>query len=278
MSKENLKKLSKEILEYEYKTCKSMQKVADNLNLSVSTIYKYMKLYNIYYEKKYKGIYQCNENFFKIDSPESFYLAGFIAADGSVQYRKYSKILKITLSDKDLSHLEKIKNILNSNHNIKIYKVKKSKLVKSENNCAELQISNKNLVEDLVKFNIIPNKTKTYIMPEWIINHNFISHFMRGYFDGDGTITYCGLNEGRKIKQLHFSILGTKKFIEQYNDLLSKKCKINIAKVTQHYSVSKISYSGNNIVKNIYDFLYKNHNICLNRKKITFDQIATEAE
>jgi hypothetical protein len=278
MSKENLKKLSKEILEYEYKTCKSMQKVADNLNLSVSTIYKYMKLYNICYEKHYKGIYQCNENFFKNDSPESFYLAGFIAADGSVQYRKYSKTLKITLSEKDFNHLEKIKNILSSNHNIKIYKVKKSKLVKSENNCAELQITNKTLVEDLIKFNIIPNKTKTYCMPEWLINHNFISHFMRGYFDGDGTITHCGLNKDRKIKQLNFSILGTEKFIQQYNSILSEKCKLHSNKIIKHYSVSKISYSGNNVIKHIYDFLYKNQNICLDRKQKIFNQIATVAE
>ncbi len=217
-----------------------------------------------------KKIYDCNENTFKIDSPESFYLAGFIAADGSVQYRKYSKILKIALSKKDINHLEKIKNILKSNHPIKEYKVKKSKLVNSDNDCVELQITSKVLVEDLKKFNIIPNKTKIYEMPEWLINHKMISHFMRGYFDGDGTITCCGLLEGRSILQLNFSILGTEKFLQQYQQILLKNCKIKEAKICKRSSIYKLSYSGNNTVGNIFDFLYQNQNICLTRKYLKF--------
>lgn len=278
MNKTNLKKLSKEILEYEYKNCGSMQKMADKLNVSIDSIYKYMTLYNVKYEKKYKGNYYCNNKFFNDESPESFYLAGFIAADGSVQYRKYSKILKITLSKKDINHLEKIKKILDSNHPIKEYKVKKSKLVNSENESVELQIANKDIVDDLKKFNIIPNKTKVYEMPEWILSHKFLNHFMRGYFDGDGTITYCGLAKGRKKIQLNFSILGTERFIQQYKGILFKFCKASDAKITQHSSIFRISYSGNNLVKNIYDFLYKNQNICLQRKMLIFNHIATEAE
>lgn len=282
MDKTNLKKISKEILEYEYKNCGSMQKMADKLKVSVDSIYKYMKLHNIKYEKKYKGIYHCNDNFFKHESSESFYLAGFIAADGSVQYRKYSKILKITLSKKDISHLEKIKEILKSNHPIKEYEVKKSKLINSNHQCVELQIANKQIVDDLKKFNIIPNKTKAYEMPEWLLSHHFLNHFMRGYFDGDGTVTYCGLGENRKIAQLNFSILGTEKFIQQYREILFKNCKANYAKITKNNSIFKISYSGNNLIKNIYDFLYKNQTISLQRKmskfKQTINHIATEAE
>lgn len=278
MNKKNLKKLSKEILEYEYKNCGSMQKMADKLKVSVDSIYKYMKLHNVEYERKYKGVYYCNSNFFKHDSPESFYLAGFIAADGSVQYRKYSKTLKITLSKKDIDHLEKIKKILESNHPIKEYKVKENKLVHSEHESVELQITNKDIVEDLKKFNIFPNKTKTYEMPEWLLSHQFLNHFMRGYFDGDGTITYCGLGKGRKILQLSFSILGTQKFIQQYREVLFKNCDMHFAKIISHQSVHRIMYSGNNVVKHIYDFLYKNQNICLQRKLIKFNYIATEAE
>jgi hypothetical protein len=279
MSKILLNYLSKEILEYEYKNCGSMQKVADKLKLSVDTIYKYMKLYNIEYNINYKGLYSCNESFFNSGSPESFYLAGFIAADGSVQYRKYSKILKITLALKDENHLIKIKNILNSSHPIKKYLVKPSKLIQSEHECVELQIANKTIVDSLLKFNIVPNKTKKYNIADWIVDHQFVNHFIRGYFDGDGTITYCGLPKNRKIKQLNFSIIGTEKFIKQYNDILSKNCKINPAKVINHYSIYKISFSGNNVVKKIYNFLYQDASLYLDRKKNIFDNnyIATEA-
>ena len=66
MSKNLLNYLSKEILEYEYKTCGSMQKIADKLNVSIDSIYKYMKMYNISYSPYYKGIYTCNNNFFNL--------------------------------------------------------------------------------------------------------------------------------------------------------------------------------------------------------------------
>ncbi len=88
-----------------------MQKIAEKLNISKNSVYKYMKLYHILYDKHYTGFYTCNENFFSYDSAENFYIAGFIAADGSLQKRKYSKILKICLSNNDLLHLEKIKKI-----------------------------------------------------------------------------------------------------------------------------------------------------------------------
>jgi hypothetical protein len=73
-------------------------------------------------------------------------------------------------------------------------------------------------------------------------------------------------------------MLGTEKFIQQYNMIVSEKCNISSAKISKHYSVNKISYSGNNIIKHIYNFLYKNQNICLTRKQEMFNQIATEAE
>lgn len=274
MSKNSLQnKLTKEILEYEYKICGSMRKIADKLNISIDSIYKYMKLYEIPYEKHYQKIYSCDENIFSYDTPESFYLAGFIAADGSVQNRKYSKILKIALSKKDKDHLEKIKTLLKSNHPIKDYKVKPSKLVKKSHYCSEIQITSHSLVNDLQRFNIVQNKTLTYIMPKWLIKHPLVNHFMRGYFDGDGTISWCGLGKGRTVKQLIFSILGTKTFIHQYRNLLINNCFLNKAKITTCKNVYKISYSGNIINKKLYYFLYENASIYLDRKYKRFQVV-----
>lgn len=266
MSKTIQNILNKEMLEKEYIICGSITKMSEKLNLSTDSIRKYMKIFNIPYSKHYSGIYTCNNDFFKLDSPESFYLAGFIAADGSVQYRKYSKVLKITLSLKDIDHLDKIKTILNSTHHIKKYKVKASKLVKKELYCCELQIVNKTLVEDLKRFNIVPNKTFKYEMPLWLVNHKFINHFMRGYFDGDGTISQCGLNKNRSIKQLNFSIIGTEPFIRQYQNILINNAYLNRTKILKHHNVYKLCYSGNNTIKNIFNFLYEKDSICLTRK------------
>jgi intein/homing endonuclease len=266
-------KLSKEILEYEYNMCGSMQKIANKLEVSVDSIYKYFKYYNISYNKNNSRIYNCDDHLFKNNTEESFYLAGFIAADGSLQDRKYSKILKISLSSLDSEHLEKIKKILKSNNPIKIYKVKSNKLINKEASSAELQIVSNVIFDDLKKFNIVPNKTKIYSMPDWLLNHPLLNHFLRGYFDGDGCVSYCGLGKKRNIKQLHFNILGTEKFINQYRGCLVRKCDVNEVKISPKSTIYSLSYSGNNNVKKIYNFLYKNATIFLNRKMIKFNQI-----
>jgi hypothetical protein len=258
--------LTKEMLEYNYNLYGSMQKMADALNISIDSIYKYMKLYNIKYNQHYVGLYECDHHLFSRDDERSFYLAGFIAADGSLQNRKYSKILKITLSEKDYDHLYNIKNILKSNNPIIKYKVKPSKLVKSINNCVQLQIVSKDIYSDLSRFNIVPNKTFIYYMPEWLINHPLINHFMRGYFDGDGSFSYCGLGPNRIVKQMSFNLLGTELFIKQYKAILEQKCVINIAKIIKRKNIYLFNYSGNINIAKITKFLYKDATIYLNRK------------
>jgi hypothetical protein len=222
--------------------------------------------------------YYCDENFFNQDNESSFYWAGFIAADGSVQERKYSKILKICLSNKDLNHLENFKKLIHSTHPIKNYKIKSNKLIKSETLCCEIQITSKLLVNSLKRFNIIPNKTKIYEFPSEIINSQYVHHYMRGYFDGDGTITNCGLSINRKILQGSFSILGTQSFIENYQKILINKAKLTKTKIYKHKSVYKLVYIGNNNIKKIYQYLYNSSNIYLDRKKDKFMlYTATEA-
>jgi hypothetical protein len=265
--------LTKEILEYEYKTVGSMQKMADKLNVSIDSISKYMKLYQISYEKHYTGLYDCNENYFQFDTPDSFYWAGFIAADGCVVKRQYSKILKITLSRKDRSHLDKIKIALQSNHPIKEYYIKPSELIKKSGWSAEIQIVSKILFDDLTRFNIVPRKTFIYDMPKWLLGHPLLNHFMRGYFDGDGCISYCGLGEGRTIKQLSFSLLGNESFLINYQNVLIKKCLINENKIIPKDNVFSLSYAGNYNIEKLYNFLYKDATIFLDRKRNRFLEI-----
>lgn len=250
--------LTKEMLEYEYEICGSMQKIADKYNISVDSVYKYMKLHNINYNKHYTGIYTCNHNAFEIQSPESFYLAGFIAADGSLQNRRYSKILKITLSIKDIDHLHKIRDCLKADNPISCYNVKPSKLVKTRNKSCELQIVSEKIFDDLSKFNIVPNKTKNYDFPDWLMDHEFVSHYMRGYFDGDG----FALNRERS-----FGIVGNLCFVEKYQQILIKNCELNKTKLQFHNNVFIMRYNGNNNLDRVYDFIYKNSTIHLNRKE-----------
>ena len=277
MSKKSLQEiLTKEMLEYEYNECGSIQKIADKFNISFDSISKYMKIYNIPYKKHYTGIYHCNHDFFSIDCESSFYWAGFIAADGSLQNKKYSKVLKITLSKKDENHLKKFKEHINCNNPIKTYMVKPSKLVTKICYCSEIQIVSHKIFYDLSKFNIVPNKTKIYDLPNWLIDHPLVHHFMRGYFDGDGCLTSCGLSKNRTITQANFSIIGNYNFINKYQQILIQNNITNTTKIIKYDNIYKLNYCGNNNIRKIFKFLFNNSNIWLDRKYNLFQKYVTE--
>jgi intein-encoded DNA endonuclease-like protein len=254
--------ITKEMLENAYKITGSLQKTADKLNISVDSVSKYMKLYGISYIKNnHPKTYTCNEELFATDCEASMYLAGFIAADGSVQNRQYSKILKITLSKKDANHVEKIKQILQSNHPIKNY------TDTDGNHSTELQICSSKICKDLLRFNIVPDKTFIYTFPEWLIEQELVRHFMRGYVDGDGSFMLHKPAKNRQVHQLEFNLRGTQDFLEKFAMIIEKQCNISaFNRVKKYDSTYSISYCGNKMTKIIHHFLYDNSTIYLDRK------------
>lgn len=200
-------------------------------------------------------VYSFDENAFsKINSNEKAYWLGFIAADGNV----HNNILKIGLSSKDIVHLEKFKFFLKSSHPIHIYHTKvKSKIYES----CEFSIRSDRIVADLLKLNITPNKSKT-LLPA-TIKEKYLPSYILGIIDGDG----CFYLD--KKGQMHLSIVGSLPIIQFIMDILVKKCNITATKITEHKNNSGVYLSyfgGNNKLKSITDFLYRDMVVCLERK------------
>jgi hypothetical protein len=200
-------------------------------------------------------IYSFNENVFnKIDSHEKAYWLGFIAADGNV----CNNALKIGLSSKDAEHLEKFKVFLKSDHPIHIYYPKvNGKIYES----CEISVHSDRVTADLLKLNITPNKSKT-LLPA-TLKSKYISSYILGIIDGDG----CFYLD--KKGQMHFSIVGSLSIIQFIMDTLVRECDITATKITEHKNNTGIYLSyfgGNNKIKSIIDFLYKDAYVCLERK------------
>ena len=73
-------------------------------------------------------------------------------------------------------------------------------------------VSNK-LVSDIEKLGVIENKTLVLTFPE--LPTELVHHFIRGYFDGDGSVFLC--NDPRPEYDniyLGINICGTKEFLE----------------------------------------------------------------
>ena len=126
-----------------------------------------------------------NEDFFKTWAPDMAYVLGFFTADGSmVRNKRNAHFIEFEITDKKL--LYQIRNILGSNHKITERNRKRSGREKSS---YRLQIGSKEMFSDLIKLGMTPKKSMTIQLPK--IPDKYFSHFLRGYFDGDGCVNIC---------------------------------------------------------------------------------------
>ncbi len=258
-----------------YSDGNSLVTISKIYNVSTKPIFRILKKHHIKTRRVgHPKIYKCNENIFQENTEQSFYLAGFIAADGTIKKQKYSNILKISLSAKDKSHLEKIQKLLDNDSPIKLYSYKPKNNIIVNNNAlyekysyVELTITSSKICKDLERFNIVSNKTYKYDLPEWLVQHPMFNHFIRGYIDGDGTIS-SSLRKKYNKPQISLSLIGNYEVLLKINNAFVKiganNSKINHKPNTKQ--TYKIRYGGNIQLQKIGKFLYKNSTIHLDRK------------
>jgi LAGLIDADG-like domain len=211
--------------------------------------------------------YQVNHSFFKEENEKSFYVAGFIAADGCLEHEKNRNRYRfsIELSSEDESHLYLIRDLMSSDAKIS-RRIRKDPRFLEETEQSCLRITSKEIYLDIQKFGITTNKSQTYKIPEWMISHPLKHHFMRGLFDGDGGFSIKPIDRRNKKEYLRFSLTGTYEELEKYNDILTENCKIPANKISKVSGCWHIEYAKNEVVKLITDFIYKDASIFLPRK------------
>jgi len=210
-----------------------------------------------------------NENFFKKWSPKMAYVLGFFTADGNmIKNKRGAHFIEFQISDKTL--LEKIRKALNSNH-----KITARKRNDKQKNSYRLQIGNKTIFNDLLKLGLTPNKSKTINMPH--VPKKYLSHFVRGYFDGDGNVTISEYKRADRKNQNYTTILsgftsGSKKLLESIYATLKKFAHTSGGTLYYHKGY-RLYFSVKDSLA-LYNYLYKNlnNNLYLQRKKKIFEK------
>lgn len=216
-----------------------------------------------------KRTYNVNDSFFNELNEKSAYWLGFIYADGYIS--KTENCIRITLSVKDEDHLLKFKKDIISESPITYHMNRYSEkypLTKK----ARISIFSKQIKEQLRLLGCSSAKSLTCSFPA--ISRELIPHFIRGYFDGDGSV-YIVKPYGRmKNESIGCSIIGTGKFLE----VLKKNIgfdKSKILRVDKRLDISNpirtLEFAGHNIVHSFYKYIYSNASVCLERKKKVFD-------
>lgn len=219
---------------------------------------------------------QYNINFFdKIDTIEKAYWLGFLYADG---YATSDNRWGVELGYDDYNHLQNLLCAFDYNGNLKI---RERNGIKS---CGFL-INNKHMTSSLISNGVIPNKTYSLVFPDKnIISTDLYSHFIRGFFDGDGCVYITRNMKPRKDRnnKVYERICKGVNFVcksESFtNDL------VNILKdnsINFHHAINKrdalhtISTSAISEIEKFYNYIYKdsNPNIRLERKFNKFNEI-----
>ena len=227
-----------------------------------STVYKYIRKYKLqkYIEnpEHQNKIYDFNHNFFDdIDNEKKAYWLGFFMADGNVSdMGRKSYTARITLKKDDKEHLEKFAKDIGIN-----------KKISTNSRHARIAIHSKSLYFGLIKHNVVPNKTGHKFFPK--IRKNLIRHYIRGFFDGDGTI-YARKQESEKRKRSLCAIgfcCANEEFLNSIKNIFHDELKID---VSVHHKRNKTAYEikteSINYCKAIIDYFYRDATVYLERK------------
>lgn len=204
------------------------------------------------------------ENFLDIWTPEMAYVLGYFAADGHMFKNKNgSCYMAFTSADQEL--LISVKEILGVANSIGSHifsnKKWKTKYV--------LQIGSKRIYERLLKLGFTPNKSLTLSFPD--IPDNVVSHFIRGYFDGDGCASFAKrIRKNRKnvFKDLRIRFTcGSKPFLISIQNKLMLNAGTGAGGLYKKKgNCYDLVYSNRNVVK-LYRFMYSNPGLPFLKRK-----------
>ena len=243
-----------------------MTDTCKKFNVSQASIHKYMTQNNIVYFSNKGRKRKFNQDYFsKIDTQDKAYWFGFLYADGSLtksnSYDKEPNRLQINISFKDIQLLENFLTDIDS-ENIKIETYQPNESTFGKNKMSRITLNSIKICSDMLnngfrKKSMLASNTVFDYIPKKLYRH-----FIRGYFDGDGSINIDG--------KITFS--GTKDFLIKIDSILKEN---NIIKQSYLYTYSdhRKDKSHNLAIsmvglhkENMFNYMYKNATRYLERK------------
>lgn len=242
------------------------------INNSTVTLEETSKLFGVYPDNLSKNIkdlgYQVTDRaripqfdetiFDNIDTEEKAYWLGFIYADGYIQspnVKQFKYVFAIGLATVDISHLKKFNSFVKCKTN-KVRIDKYHQYGKEKERCI-WSCANKHFWNALNNLGCVPNKSLILKFPK--INQELIRHFIRGYFDGDGTLGCYG-----KHLQPSCSLVGTKDVLDNIANQLFFTPTIYHHKGHKEETLTMSMASQKAI--DFINYIYKDSTIYLDRK------------
>jgi hypothetical protein len=241
LTKEYLEKIIRE---------KRPEEIAKEFNCHPAIVRKYLKKFGIYWSRN-----NVAHDFFDSWSSDMAYILGFITADGNVHKKR--AYLYVEVARKDECVLEYILSKIYPDGNIYHYEHDDKRTGKKYYS-SKIGIFSKQIKNSLLQYSIFPNKTGKHRI-DFDIPEEFVGDYVRGFFDGDGSI----YKQDNKNYVSIFSCQSVE-FLHNLQSLLSLKGTINY-----DMKPPRLQFGVNESLS-LRDILYKNSGFSLARKKERF--------
>ncbi len=213
--------------------------------------------------------YKIDYNFFKTWSKQMAYVLGCLFADGSLENSPYIRGKYTRFTSIDYPFVKNIKKFMGSGHTIVKIKPPGNRKTKYY-----IRIGSHSVYNDLEGLGLFPNKSLTMIFPK--IPGNFVSDFIRGYFDGDGSVVIDKYKKNSKRLKAIFTS-GSKYFLQSLDKCLQKYCNINGPNFYNSHRSFQLVYRVSK-AKKVLDFIYKDleDRLYLRRKYLFYKKALRE--
>lgn len=203
-----------------------------------------------------------DENYFThINSKDKAYFLGLLIADGGLTSQRHAIALELKAEDKYM--LEHFKAHLKSDH-----------AIIQTRSCYRFSFTSPTMFLDLAKYGVIPNKTNDTYLP--ILEEKYMPDLIRGIFDGDGTVYKRNDKDG--VVRLSFGFYGSERILMELRNYLHDKLNLPNNKIHQKTGCSMLYYGKNQSICDFYNYIYKDADVFLIRKKKLFEQYIANIE
>ena len=188
--------------------------------------------------------YKRNHSYFKLWSKEMAYFLGFFCADGHLDTSRNT--IYIQLHRKDDYILKNFHNFFD--YNGPLY-------YRPNSNSVQFNIYSKEITQDLMDFGLTRHKSQEL---KWIEQtpDQYVSHFVRGYFDGDGHVGLAQAHNPNN-KKLIIKLVSTLPFIERLKIEFQKNYGSECGSIVDNNTYYELVYTGSNHTKSFLDWIYK---------------------
>lgn len=259
-----------------YEEGNSIIKIAKSYRVPPSTISRGLKRWKVKRREvdDQRRTYTLNKYYFdEIDSEDKAYFLGLLYADGCNIKSGRSQQITLGLEESDVYILELFKKKIEYSGPLYFSKGVEFKIndkTYTRRNQFKLCISSSYLCKSLLEKGMVHRKSIDLCFPNFI-KKEFISHFLRGFLDGDGCI-YIPKNK-EKEKETMVTFYTTEKFCIALKDFLKEMGISSNIFVCSHKKMSMLYISYIYNTYKLLSYIYKDSTVYLPRKYNKFQEL-----